>query len=179
MTPRPGSEQLVRTALDLIGGRPAVVADVGTGSGALAVAIAAGAPGARVWATDPSPEAVALARENVGRHGLADRVTVRHGNLLEPVPGSLDVVVANLPYLPAWERPRHLDLAGEPPTAVFAEHDGLGPYRGLLEASRERLAAGGAVVLQFRRGVLAAPRAELDGLRARLEDSAGLAREAA
>jgi release factor glutamine methyltransferase len=179
MTPRPASEQLVRTALDLIGGRPAVVADVGTGSGALAVAIAAGAPRARVWATDPSPEAVALARENVGRHGLADRVTVRRGNLLEPVPGSLDLVVANLPYLPAWERPRHLDLAGEPPAAVFAEHDGLGPYRGLLDASGERLAAGGAVVLQFRRGVLAAPRAELDGLLARLEDTARLARLAA
>jgi release factor glutamine methyltransferase len=179
MTPRPASEQLVRTALDLIAGRPAVVADVGTGSGALAVAIAAGAPRARVWATDPSPEAVALARENVGRHGLADRVTVRRGNLLEPVPGSLDLVVANLPYLPDWERAHHPELAGEPPETVFAGHDGLGPYRRLLEASGERLTPGGAVVLQFRRGALAAPRGELHDLRARLEDTARLARLAA
>src|SRR5215218_1293120 len=80
MTPRPASEQLVTAAIDLVGERPRVVADVGTGSGAIAVAIAGAAPRARVWATDTSWRSVRLARANVRRHGLADRVTVRHGD---------------------------------------------------------------------------------------------------
>jgi release factor glutamine methyltransferase len=71
MTPRPASEPLVATALGLLEGRPAVMADVGTGSGALALAIANAAPQALVWATDTSHAAVALARENVRRQGSA------------------------------------------------------------------------------------------------------------
>jgi methylase of polypeptide subunit release factors len=87
--------------------------------------------------------------------------------------------VANLPYLPLAERARHVDVADEPPEAVFAAHDGLEPYRRLLEAAEERLAPEGAVVLQFRRNVLHAGRERLGGLRARLEREAMLAREAA
>lgn len=179
MTPRPASERLVAVALGLLGGRPAVVADVGTGSGALALAIASAAPQARVWATDTSPAAVALARENVRRQGLGGRVIVREGDLLEPVPGCVDLVVANLPYLPARERGRHADLPGEPAEAVFAARDGLGPYRRLLGACETRLTSGGALAIQFRRRVYAARRDELEALRDRLEDEATLALEAA
>jgi release factor glutamine methyltransferase len=179
MTPRPASEPLVDVALDILANRPAVVVDVGTGSGALALALAAGAPGARVWATDTSPAAVALARENVRRHGLDGRVTVREGDLLEPVPGVIDLVVANLPYLPAAERGLDADLAREPIDAVFATGDGLDPYRRLLDACRLRLAPDGAVIIQFRRRVLAAGRGELDLLRGRLEDETLVALEAA
>ena len=162
MTPRPASEPLVDAALGVLAGRPAVVADVGTGSGALALAIAAAAPSAQVWATDRSPAAVVLARENVRRHGLDGRVTVREGDLLEPVPGSVDLVVANLPYLPAAERGLDADVAREPTDAVFGTGDGLDPYRRLLDACRLRLAPDGAVVIQFRRRVLGAGRRELD-----------------
>jgi release factor glutamine methyltransferase len=179
MTPRPASERLVRAAVGLVGDRPARVADVGTGSGALAVAIASRAPAARVWATDSSPAAVALACENVRRHGLLHRVVVLEGDLLDPVPGPVDLVVANLPYLPLAERAWHTDVADEPPEAVFAADDGLEPYRRLLEAAEERLAPGGAVVLQFRRKVLHAGRERLGLLGARLELEAMLAREAA
>ena len=179
MTPRRASEQVVETALAVLGGRPATVADVGTGSGAIAVALAAGAPRARVWATDTSPAAVALACENVRRHGLLHRVVVLEGDLLDPVPGPVDVVVANLPYLPAGERAQHPDLAGEPAVAVFAERDGLGPYRRLLDACQSRLAPEGALVLQFRGRVLRASRDGLGALRARLEVEAMLARKAA
>ena len=179
MTPRPASERLVETALAVVGDGPATVADVGTGSGALAVAVAAGAPRARVWATDASAAAVALACENVRRHGLLHRVVVLEGDLLDPVPGPVDLVVANLPYLPLAERAQHADLAGEPADAVFAEHDGLGPYRRLLDACEERLAPGGALVLQFRRRVLLARRDGLGALRARLDVEAMLARKAA
>ena len=179
MTPRPASERLVRAAVGLVGDRPARVVDVGTGSGALAVAIAARAPRARVWATDSSPAAVELACANVRRHGLLHRVVVLEGDLLDPVPGPVDLVVANLPYLPLAERSLHVDVADEPLEAVFAAHDGLDPYRRLLEAAEERLAPDGAVVLQFRRNVLHAGRERLGRLRARLEHEAMLAREAA
>ncbi|MGH3093128.1 MAG: hypothetical protein ACRDOG_12500, partial [Gaiellaceae bacterium] len=120
-----------------------------------------------------------LARENVRRQGLGGRVIVREGDLLEPVPGCVDLVVANLPYLPARERGRHADLAGEPAEAVFAARDGLGPYRRLLGACETRLTSGGALVIQFRGRVYAARRDELGVLRDRLEDEATLALEAA
>jgi HemK-like putative methylase len=172
MTPRRATEQLVRAALDRIGSDPARVVDVGTGVGAIAVAIAAAAPNAHVFATDTSRCAIALARANVRRHGLGDRVTVRHGDFLEPVPGEIDLVVANLPYLPAADVERYPDLAFEPAAAVFAAGDGLEPYRRLLASCAERLDDEAAIVIQLHRRVLEATGAELPRLRARLERSA-------
>ena len=170
MTPRSTTEKLVRRALEELGTEPARVADVGTGSGAIAVALAAATPRAEVWATDTSPEAVALARTNVFRHGLADRVHVRRGDLLEPVPGPIDLVLANLPYLPAAERGCYPDIACEPDAAVFAAGDGLGPYRRLLDQCADRLASKGALVIQLRGDVLTAARSELPLLRAGLDE---------
>jgi HemK-like putative methylase len=169
MTPRPATQALVATVLDSIGDRRASVVDVGTGSGAIAIAISSAAPRARVWATDTSRCAIDLARSNVLRHGLGDRITVEHGDLLEPVPGRVDVVVANLPYVPAAEAAFHANLEGEPPAAVFAEGDGLKPYRRLLSASSQRLADDGVLVIQLHRRVLAASRDELGKLQTELE----------
>ena len=169
MRPRPASEQLVAAALDLIGDGHAHVVDVGTGSGALAIAIASAAPQAVLWATDTDGDAVALARANVRRHGLAHRITVCQGDLLEPVPSVVDLVVANLPYLPAAEAARFPDLAAEPADSVFAAGDGLKPYRRLLTVCAGRLSANGAVVIQLHRRVLTATRVELHRLRAEAE----------
>jgi len=169
MTPRAASEQLVAAALELIGDAPARVVDVGTGSGALAVAIASSAPRALLWATDTSRDAVVVARANVRRHGLADRITVCHGDLLDPVPGAIDLVVANLPYVPAAEAVRFPDLAAEPGDAVFAAGDGLAPYRRLLGVCSLRLAVDGAVAIQLHRRVLTATRETLPRLRAEAE----------
>jgi release factor glutamine methyltransferase len=169
MTPRPATEQLVAAAVDVIGSGPARVVDVGTGTGAIAVALAEAAPNARVHATDTSPHAVELARENARCHGLWDRVTVYHGNLLDPVPGPIDVVVANLPYLPAADVGLYPDLVGEPASAVFAPGDGLGPYRRLLAACAERLDDDGVVIIQLNRRVLEATGVELPALQASLE----------
>lgn len=169
MTPRAATEQLVAEALKRIGDRPARVVDVGTGSGAIAVALATAAPRADVCATDASRAAVALARANVRLHGLGDRVKVLHGDLLEPVRGPIDFVVANLPYVPLAEAGAHPDLVGEPPSAVFAPGDGLEPYRRLLAACAERLPDDAAVVIQLHRAVLAATRSELPTLRERIE----------
>ncbi len=168
MTPRPSSERLVDAAVAIAGDRRVRIADVGTGSGAIAAALAAALPRAEVVATDTSADAVLLARANVARLGLADRVTVLHANLLDPVPGPLDLVVANLPYLPLAEACLHPDLAGEPPEAVFAEGDGLDPYRELVDASRDRLSPDGALAIQLRRAILTARRDELDALAATL-----------
>lgn len=172
MTPRPTSERLVAEALDRLRAGPARVVDVGTGSGAIAVAIAAAAPDAHVFATDTSRCAVALARANVRLHGLSDRVMVCHGNLLDPVPGPIDLVVANLPYLPIGDAGRYPDLAGEPEAAVFAPGDGLGPYRSLLAACSERLRDDDVVAIQLHRRVLVATGGELPDLHERLEPSA-------
>ena len=104
--PRPETEVLVDVALQGLGERQEpVVVDVGTGTGAVALAIADERPGSRVFATDLSPEAVELARENGARLGLS--ITVLLGDLLEPLPlelrGAVDLVVSNPPYVTAVE----------------------------------------------------------------------------
>jgi len=161
MTPRPATEAVVEAAVATLGDRAARVADVGTGSGAIAAALASRLPHVTIEATDSSRAAVALARANIERLGLAQRVTVRHCDLLDGVAGQLDVVVANLPYLSSEEASRFPDLASEPTRALFAAGDGLEPYRRLLGSCRERLTADGAVVIQLHRRALVARRDEL------------------
>src|SRR5688572_30800182 len=124
LIPRPETETLVDAARELIAGRSITVADVGTGSGAVAVAIAAHERTVRVIATDISMDALAVARENTLRHGVADRVELREGDLLAPIADPVDVVVANLPYL-RDDTLEHLvgertSLAFEPRLAVTA-----------------------------------------------------------
>jgi release factor glutamine methyltransferase len=161
MTPRETSTGLVVCATDHLEDRPGVVVDVGTGSGAIALAVAEAAPHAAVWATDVSSAAVELARLNAHRAGLQDRVTVRHGNLLDPFPGTVDVIVANLPYLPIGERRSYPELESEPVNAVFAEGDGLGLVRRLVAVAQRRLTPDGLLALQVRGRIHAALRPEL------------------
>lgn len=92
--------------------------------------------------------------------------------MLEPVPGPIELIVGNLPYLPASAAASHPELAAEPGAAVFADGDGLGPYRRLIDAGAERLTANGALVIQLHRHVLAAGRDELAALRAVLASPA-------
>src|SRR5919204_5712580 len=92
MGPRPATEALVDRALAHIDGRAVRVADVGTGSGAIAVTLALLAPAAEIWATDSSRAAVELARENARRHGVGNRVRIVEGDLLEPLEGTFDVI---------------------------------------------------------------------------------------
>ena len=169
-TPRPTTEALVDAALDRIDGVPMRIADVGTGSGAIAVALAARKPNVEIWATDTNEEAVALARANAERLGVADRVHVLHGDLLDPLPAPVDLIVANLPYLPESEHDARYDE--EPQDAVYAPGDGLGPYRRLLDACRDgKLETGGTVLLQYQGKPYAADCWQLEDLRAQLEHS--------
>jgi release factor glutamine methyltransferase len=168
MTPRPASEQLVAAALERICDRPARVVDVGTGSGAIALAIAAAAPAADVWATDNSRCAVALAKANVRLHGLGHQVTVVHGDMLEGVPAPIDVVVANLPYLPIGDAVHYPELTADPSAAIFGAGDGLGAYRRLLAVCENGLTEEASVVIQLHRSILAASVSDLPMLATRL-----------
>ena len=170
-TPRPSTERLVDEALERIDGVPMRVADVGTGSGAVAIALAVNRPHVEVWATDTSPAAVELARENARLHGVEDRVHVLQGDLLEPIPHPVDLIVANLQYLPDEMHDPRYD--GEPHDAVYAPGDGLGPYRSLLDACRDgKLETGGTLLIQFHQNPLVADCWQLEDLREQLESSA-------
>jgi release factor glutamine methyltransferase len=171
MTPRPTSERLVAEARRRLGGGSRRVADVGTGSGAIASAIASAFPHVEAWATDTNAAAVMLARANVHRHGLANRVFIRQGDLLDPVPAPLDLIVANLPFVPEATAADHPDLWTEPADAVFAAGDGLGPYRRLLDAAGDWLAADGALLLQLDGRIFGASRTGLPALRAGIDGS--------
>jgi release factor glutamine methyltransferase len=166
-TPRSSTEALVDAALARIGERPVRVADVGTGAGVIGVTIAVAAPQAEVYATDVNPHAVALARENAALHGVGDRVHVLQGDLLEPLPKPVDVVVANLPYLPEEDhRPEYDD---EPRDAVYAPGDGLGPLHRLVDICEGgKLAMPGFVIVQYHREVIEEDCQHLPQLRERL-----------
>jgi release factor glutamine methyltransferase len=170
-TPRPATEALVNAALQRIDGVPMRIADVGTGSGAIAVALAVNKPDVEIWATDTNEEAVELARANAEKLGVADRVHVVRGNLLEPLPGPVDLIVANLPYLPESTHDTRYD--DEPNDAIYAPGDGLDTYRSLLDACRDgKLKTGGSVLLQYDGKPYEADCWQLEDLRSELENAA-------
>ena len=162
-TPRPATERLVDAALERIGERRARVADIGTGSGVVAVTLALRAPAIEVWASDTCERALEVASLNADRLGA--QVHLVRGDLLNGLPHDLDLIVANLPYLPP-DSPGYDD---EPTAAVFSDGDGLDHYRRLIAGAADHLVADGGVVLQFQGDVLEAERSELPWLRSRLE----------
>ena len=162
-SPRRTSERLVDAALERIGREHARVADVGTGSGAVAITLALRAPRVEVWASDTCANALRVASANAERLGA--QLHLVRGDLLEGLPRDLDLIVANLPYL-APGAPGYDD---EPVAAVFSTGDGLDHYRRLLAGAADHLGADGGVILQFDGEVLEAERNELPWLRTRLE----------
>jgi len=153
LVPRPETELLVELALAQArrlapAGGPLAIADIGTGSGAIAVALAANFPTATVYATDISPDALAVAAANVARHGLGERVRLLHGDLLEPLPGPVDLLVSNPPYTILAEVEPQV-RAHEPHLALEGGADGGDVYRRLLPAVGRRLRPGGAVLLEI------------------------------
>ena len=129
LVPRPETELLVEVALER---RPRRVLDVGTGSGAIALAVAEELPEAEVVATDTSPGALAVARANAERLGLAERVRLEAGTV--PAGESFDLVLANLPYVAErdWAGLEPEVTQWEPREALLAGEDGLDAYRALL-----------------------------------------------
>jgi release factor glutamine methyltransferase len=148
-------ESTVLTPAALISARhnsPAQILDVGTGSGAIAIALAHHLPHTRITATDLSPAALALARENAQRNQVVERIRFLHGDLLAPVAGErFNLIVSNPPYVPASDRdtldPEVRDH--EPHAALFAGDDGLAVYRRLIPAAFVALVPGGWLLLEI------------------------------
>jgi release factor glutamine methyltransferase len=160
LVPRPETELLVETALELLREtRRPVIVDVGTGSGCIALSLAAERPDAELHATDVSESALAVARDNARRLGLESRVRFAHGDLIEPVPpearGRISLVVSNPPYVDPAERdtlaPEVRDH--EPAVALFPPGDALSVYRRLVPTSAAVLAPGGALVVEIAPGL--------------------------
>lgn len=153
LIPRPETEHLVEKAIELAGrfAEPRIV-DVGTGSGAIAVALAWALPEAQITAIDISPRALTVAKQNAERNGVSDRVRFLHGNLLAPaVAERFEIIVSNPPYVAAADRS---SLAvevrdHEPAVALFAGADGLDVIRRLIPAAFAALVPNGALLIEI------------------------------
>lgn len=157
LVPNPDTEVLVQRAVALAreAGRPLRVADVGTGSGCIAIAIAHYAPEVEVWAGDVSPEALEVAARNVAAHGLGPRVRLACGDMMEPLPGMFDLVCANLPYLPAASK-LPAEVVAQPRHALYAGPDGSELVARLLDMAPPRMNSGGRVLAELDPSILPA-----------------------
>jgi len=154
LIPRPETEHLVEAALArLEKNRPARICDVGTGSGAIAVALAHHHPLAQVTAVDRSATALLVARDNAERHGVADRVRFVQSDLLAAVRCEpFDLVVSNPPYVATSELLEPQVRLYEPQAALYAGPTGLEVYRRLIPQAQQVLVDGGWLLLEIGHG---------------------------
>ena len=153
LIPRPETELLVEAALHALPkDAPGTALDVCTCSGCIAISLAAERPQATVFATDLSPDACTLARENAQALGVAERVTVLHGDLYAPLPpdARFDVVVSNPPYIASREIPTlSAEVRREPHMALDGGPDGLVLIRKVIEGARRVLKPGGLLAMEI------------------------------
>jgi release factor glutamine methyltransferase len=150
LIPRPETEELVDLLCTTLNPQPSTVLDVGTGSGVIALSLAAKLPQAEVHAIDISDDALDLARQNAARLGLADRVQFLRSDLLIYVTHVYDLIVANLPYVPSAERGEvSREVLHDPGTAVFGGATGEELIRRLIEAAPAHLRPGGLLALEI------------------------------
>ena len=148
LVPRPDTETLVEAAIEWIdpSADPVYVADVGSGSGAVGLALASALPSVRVYAVDRAPEALACTRRNVEKLGLEKRVAVLEGDLLGPIPTHrpIDWVLSNPPYIPSpdFDSLQPEVSVHEPRLALDGGQDGLDVYRRLIPAAAKRASKG-------------------------------------
>ena len=153
LIPRQETELLVDTVISLARSRPKCemkICDIGTGSGAIAVSVAVNLPSAEVMAIDISQRALDIADANRRMHGVYNRVSLRRGNLLEPVDWKPEIIVSNPPYI------RRSDLSllqpeiqYEPRVALDGGPDGLEVIRGLLRQSSDKVSSTGAILFEI------------------------------
>jgi release factor glutamine methyltransferase len=148
LVPRPETEHLVELLHSKIN-RESKILDVGTGSGVIALSLAAKFPEAQITAIDISEDALALARENADRLGLTSRVEFGQGNLLIYVSHVYDVIVANLPYVAEADRGTlSREVLHDPEVALFGGPRGDEIVRKLIEVAPSHLAPGGLLALE-------------------------------
>ena len=154
LIPRPETEMMVEHALfmALMGmeTRELVIADVGTGAGAIAINLAIHLPAARIYAFDFTDAALDVAAYNVRAHNVADRVTLGKGDLLEPLPEPVDLIVANLPYIPTSRIDTlQPEIQWEPREALDGGADGLDVIRRLVSQAPGKLKEHGTILLEL------------------------------
>jgi release factor glutamine methyltransferase len=154
LIPRPETETLVEHALFmcLMGMEVAqlVIADVGTGTGAIAINLGLHIPAARIYATDTNEKSLAVANFNIRRHNVADRITLCHGDLLEPLPEPVDLIVANLPYIPTQRVPAlQAEIQWEPVEALDGGSQGMDLIARLISQAAGKLNPQGAILLEM------------------------------
>jgi len=157
--PRPETELLVEKAVELTRrisypGKQITIADVGTGCGAIAISLALALPQAKIYATDISDSALLVAGINCRRHAVNSQVELLQGNLLEPLPQPVDMIVANLPYIKDCE---FKDLSPEirnfePTMALAGGEDGLDKIQQMLEQMPGKLNYGARFLLEIGQG---------------------------
>jgi release factor glutamine methyltransferase len=150
LVPRPETEQLVELVESRIENRELRIADVGTGSGVIALSLAAKIPEAKVLGVDVSEDALALAQENAARLNMSERVQFLKSRLLENVEDAFDLIVANLPYVSIQDRHTlSLEVLHDPEVALFAGAQGDELVRELIDQARVRLRPGGLLALEI------------------------------
>ena len=154
LIPRPETETMVEHALfmALMGMETAelVIADVGTGTGAIAINLAIHLPAARIYATDNSEPALKVAAYNIQSHNVSDRITLCFGDLLEQLPEQMDLIVANLPYIPSPRLPQlQAEVQWEPNGALDGGRDGMETIGRFLSQAREYLKETGVILLEL------------------------------
>ncbi|PYJ46268.1 MAG: peptide chain release factor N(5)-glutamine methyltransferase [Verrucomicrobia bacterium] len=149
MVPRPETEELVEIVESKIENRQSKILDVGTGSGVIALSLAAKFPEAEVRGVDISEDALDLARENAARLGLSDRVRFFRSNLLQNVDRTFDLIVANLPYIAAQDRHTlSREVLRDPDVALFGGAHGDELVHELIVQAPARLRPGGMLALE-------------------------------
>ena len=152
--PRPETETLVDLALDITGkftgNKPLCIVDIGTGSGAIAVALATRLSMARIYATDISRCALSIAKLNAKRHGVKDKVVFLQGDLLDPLQGKVDIVVSNPPYIPTSEiQYLQNEVQREPSTALDGNSDGLAVISAIMSQVPKKIKKPGYLVMEI------------------------------
>jgi release factor glutamine methyltransferase len=157
LVPNPDTETLVQRAVSIAreAARPLRVADVGTGSGCIAISIAHYASNTEVWASDMSDEALEVAALNVAKHTAGDRVHLERGDLLQPLSGTFDLICANLPYVAAGSRLAP-EVVAQPASALYAEGGGAALVTRLLDEARSRLNPAGRVLAELDPAIMSA-----------------------
>jgi len=150
MVPRPETEELVELLKSEIQDPKSEILDVGTGSGVIALSLAAEFPEARILAVDVSDDALALAQENAIRLDLSSRVEFLKSRLLETIEGAFDLIVANLPYISTQDRHTlSREVLHDPEIALFAGARGDELVRELIDQAPTRLRPGGILALEI------------------------------